>query len=245
MGILKLSGLMAFCMEYTNGTNTVYFVESDSMGLAEPGIHKYYCSKKQFDSVALGGEYTLRVRGRRIVELTLDSEYDIDEEYYQYLLHYKQRSYGGGASKRFDPDDYYTFSEQLQLIDYRETPAMRALNGLLRFLVYLPALAISPFLYILILILVLPGSGSVGAPVFSVLTLPMMVFLLAFFYQGAQFLLLRWERTRYGMLRSYSLRHGGARLSLNPSADAKAWMIGFGTVAGGMTLLGIIMLIIL
>jgi len=245
MGILKLSGLMAFCMEYTNGTNTVYFVEADSMGMAEPGIHKYYCSKKQFDSIVLGGEYTLRVRGRRMVELTLGSEYDIDEDYYQYLLHYKQRSYAGGAARRFDPDDYYSFSEQLQLIQYRETAGTRALNGLLRFLLYLPALALSPLLYILMLVLVLPGSDSVGAPVFSVLTLPLMVFLLAFLYQGAQLLLLRWERTRYGMLRSYSLRHGGARLSLNPSPDAKAWMIGFGAVAAGMTLLGIIMLIIL
>ena len=71
------------------------------------------------------------------------------------------------------------------------------------------------------------------------------VFLLALLHQLAQYLLLRYERTRYGMLRAYTLRHGGARLALNPSADVRAWMVGFGTVSAGMALMGLIMLFVL
>ena len=245
MGILKLSGLMAFCLEYANGTHTVYFAESDTLDLKEPVIHRYYCSKSQFDSIVPGGEYALKTRGRRILDLSLSEEYEIDDDFYHYLLHWKMVKYGGGSQKRFDPEDYYSFSELLQLIRYREDLKTRFLNGFLKFWVFLAALALSPILYIVMLALILPGSSAVGAPVFAVLTLPLMVFLLALLHQLAQYLLLRYERTRYGMLRTYTLRHGGARLALNPSADVRAWMVGFGTVSAGMALMGLIMLFVL
>ncbi len=164
----------------------------------------------------------MRSSGRRITAVSLQGEYDIDDGYFSLLLELKSIRYRRGERlNAFDPSEYYSFSELRSLMEYKEPLAYRAVNWLIRAALYLPALVLPPAAYVLLLSALLRSSASAGAPLLLILSLPAMVFAMAASYQLCAAALLKMERTRYGLLRAYTLRHGGLRLALTMASAAK------------------------
>lgn len=233
-------------MESAAGSHVAYFAELDTLRDDVPELHRFSCSKKLLDSLILGGLYSVRPSGRRIAAISLQGEYDIDDGYFSLLLELKSIRYRRGERlSAFDPSEYYSFSELRSLMEYREPLAYRAINLLIRAALYLPALVLPPVAYILLLSALLRSSASAGAPLLLILSLPAMVFAMAASYQLCEMLLLKMERTRYGMLRAYTLRHGGLRLALTMAPAAKKKLFALGAASVAALVLGILLLFLL
>lgn len=241
-----LPDMLLFCVESAAGSHVAYFVELSTLKDEVPELRRFSCSHKLLNTLMLGGLYTLKVSGRRLVTATLTAEYDIDESYFTLLLELKSILYRRGEGlSAFDPTAYYSFSELRSLMEYREPFSRRAGNFLIRALAYAPAFLLPPVLYVLLLSALLKSSASPAAPLLLVLALPMMVFCMAALYRLGETGLLRLERTRYGMLRAYTLRHGGQRLSLKMSEDVKKRLLCFGGVSAAALLLGVALMCLL
>jgi hypothetical protein len=233
-------------VESAAGSHVTYFAELDTLKDDVPVLHRFSCSKKVLDSLILGGLYSLRASGKRILSVSLLGEYDIDDSYFTLLLELKSIRYRRGESlTSFDPSAYYSFSELRSLIEYKEPFSYRAVNFLLRAALYFPAFVLPPAGYIFLLSALLRKAPSAGAPLMLVLALPAMVFLMAALYRLSEMLLLKMERTRYGMLRAYTLRHGGQRLALTLGAAAKKRLFALGAASVSALGLGIALLFLL
>ena len=223
-----------------------YFAELDTLKDDVPELHRFSCSKKALNALILGGLYSLRVSGRRILSADLSGEYDIDDSYFTLLLELKSIKYRRGeALAAFDPAAYYSFSELRALLEYKEPFSYRAVNLLIRAGMYLPAFALPPAGYVFLLTALLKRSSSAGAPLLLILALPAMVFLMAALYRLAEVLLLKMERTRYGILKVYTLRHGGQRLALKLGRASKKRLLVFGLVSAASLGLGVALLFLL
>lgn len=243
---LFLEDLLLFCVESAAGSRVAYFAELDTLKNDVPELHRFSCPKKIFDSLILGGLYSVRSSGRRIFAISLQGEYDIDDGYFSLLLELKSIRYRKGERLyAFDPSEYYSFFELRSLMEYKEPPAYRAVNWLIRAGLYLPALVLPPVGYILLLSALLRSSASAGAPLLLILSLPAMVFAMAASYQLCAMTLLKMERTRYGLLRAYTLRHGGLRLALTMAPTAKKKFFAFGAASAAALGLGIGLLFLL
>ena len=237
-----LENLLLFCVESAAGARVAYFAELDTLKDDVPELHRYACPRALFGSLILGGLYSVRFSGKRMTRADLSGEYDIDDGYFTLLLELKSIRYRlTERLEPFDPSVYYSFSELRSLLEYGESVSFRLVNLLISALLYIPALFAPPVLYMLLISALLPASDSAGVSLLAALSLPAMVFLMALGYQLCQHLLLKMERTRYGILRAYTLRHGGARLALTMSKDVKKGLAVMGAVSGGALLLGLIL----
>ena len=238
--------LLLFCVESAAGGHVAYFAELETLRDDVPELHRFSCSAKVLDSLILGGLYSVRSSGRHIASITLLGEYDIDEGYFALLMELKSIRYRRGEElNEFDPSEYYSFVELRSLIEYKEPWGYKAVNLLIRAALYFPALVAPPVLYVLLLSALLRSNASPGAPFLLILSLPSMVFAMAACYQLSQTLLLKMERTRYGMLRAYTLRQGGMRLALNMSSAGKKKFLALGAASAALLLLGIALLFLL
>jgi len=243
---LFLEDLLLFCVESAAGSRVAYFAELDTLKNDVPELRRFSCPKKIFDSLILGGLYSVRSSGRRITAVSLQGEYDIDDGYFSLLLELKSIRYRRGERlNAFDPSEYYSFSELRSLMEYKEPLAYRAVNWLIRAALYLPALVLPPAAYVLLLSALLRSSASAGAPLLLILSLPAMVFAMAASYQLCAAALLKMERTRYGLLRAYTLRHGGLRLALSMASAAKKKLFALGAASAAALGLGIGLLFLL
>ena len=238
--------LLLFCKERLPGRRLLYFVELDTLRADLPVLHCFCAGRKTFESAVLGGLYRLETRKSRIVTAVFDGEYDIEESYFSMLLEFKSLRYDSPEEPApFYPDRYYSFAELRSLLEYREPAGRRFVNGLVRVLAAIPPLVIPPAVYLLLLSWLLPGCSTFAAPFGALLSLPSMVFLMAWGYSLFHLALLRWPRTRYGMLRAYALRHGGLRQGLKLSAAAKKKFLLLGLISLGLFCLSALLLLLL
>ena len=131
------------------------------------------------------------------------------------LLRLKAAQFPYPGEGPFRAEEYYSFAELRELLEYREPPAKRLANAFLKGVCYLPALFMPPLLYILLLCWMLPAASGLW-----VLILPAMIFAMGVLYQLISVALVRWERTRYGILRRFALASGGKRRSLTLSKES-------------------------
>lgn len=240
MAAVPMADMLLFCVESAAGSRVAYFVRLDTLRDDVPELHRFSCPRRLFDALVLGGLYALRASGRRLTAAKLLAEYDIDESYFTLLLELKSILFRRGEGlPSFEPSAYYSFAELRALLEYREPLLFREANALIRAVAYAPAFLLPPLFYVLLLSARLKANASPAAPALLILALPAMVFCMAALYRLAQWLLLRLERTRYGMLRAYTLRHGGRRLALSLGRPAKRRLWRFGAVSAALLALGV------
>ncbi len=212
---------LLFCKEGTGSRADLYFVEFATLRDEVPHIERFAAEGRLAAKLSLGDLCSLRATSRRrLLSAEPSDAYDIEAPMFTLLLRLKAAQFPRPGEGPFRAEEYYSFAELRELLEYREPPAERLANAFLKGVCYLPALFMPPLLYILLLCWMLPAASGLWAPIVAVLILPAMIFAMGVLYQLISVALVRWERTRYGILRRFALASGGKRRSLTLSKES-------------------------
>lgn len=236
----------------------LYFVEKDTLEDEHPSLHRFIIRRTDFNKYCLGCSYDLQVRSNRIVGALLTGEDELPPEYYhplmerlclQFMPLHEARSLRRRGEEFFDPENYYTFEETRELVEYESN----WVDDFIAWLVYVAlrgaAMVIPVGLYVLFLYnwLTSPTRGaSVGEilamPVYALCAAVLVVFVMMALQIGVDALAYRMNVTRWFLIKRAVLRRTGRRVSINPSKARLKKLAILGSVSLAFALLGFIVL---
>lgn len=232
----------------------LYFVEQETLGGEAPILHRFEIRRTDFERYAIGCVYDLQARGNRIEGALLTGEDALEPELFLPLIERRDLQFMPLSAARqlrrkgrdfFDENDYYSYEETRELLEYETSWANDFVSWLVfasvRGLAMLLPVALYLFtVYVRINSLSYAGSkvGQILAvPVYALTALIFMAFLMMALGVGAETLTMHWDVTRWYLLKRAVLRNSGKRVSVNPSKARIRKLIIFGSVSFGLLLL--------
>ena len=235
----------------------LYFVERDTLMSEQPLLHRYVIRRGDFDRYMIGCVYDLQARGNRIDGALLVDEDALPPELFLPLVERRDLQFMPIARARqlrrkgkdfFDENDYYSYDETRELLEFETDWADDFLSWLVFVVVRGLALLLPVALYLYTLYVRINSLSYEKSNVDQILAVPIyaltaaifMVFMMMALSVGAETLTMHMDVTRWFLLKRAVLRNSGKRVSVNPSRARIRKLVVFGSVSFALLLIVLI-----
>ncbi len=241
-------------IEQYPSSRILYFVERDTLESEQPLLHRFIIRRADFDRYMIGCVYDLQARGNRIDGALLVDEDALPAELFLPLVERRDLQFMPLARARqlrrkgkdfFDENDYYSYDETRELLEFETDWADDFLSWLVFVAVRGLALLLPVALYLYTLYYRINSlsyeKSNVGqilaVPIFALVAAVFMVFMMMALSVGAETLTMHMNVTRWFLLKRAVLRNSGKRVSVNPSRARIRKLVIFGSVSFALLLI--------
>lgn len=222
----------------------LYFAQIDTIDSPQPVLHRFAVDEQRFDSLKLGGVYSITTTDSKLVSEEYLGRYAMDEDEYTRLMtckgsrffsYAKLSQYRALGIPFYSPYKCYPFAELKTLIEFEEgwlhKLLVRIIAGASQFL----AAAVLIALYVF-LMFSFAGMNDYSNPattaaviLICISGMPLLIFALAASHMFVELFLYKWDFTRWSLMKRYVLLNNGERKHLRANdAVHRTWLIRLG-----------------